>query len=152
MATCVIGRFALRRACSVANVAKKAHTWKHVRTFSISSRILARRCIFNFFYRLSGNCWKMLWDVAMTCKPNSSQVLSPRISCNWRSQYWYTSIVHNTGIKICSSIVYQYCDLKKIFFYLCRDELCIVLTVVSIVIGIVEMLDLLYLAITILVY
>jgi hypothetical protein len=22
-----------------------------------------------------------------------------------RSQYWYTSIVHNTGIKICSSIV-----------------------------------------------
>ena len=43
MATCVIGRFALRRACSVANVAKKAHTWKHVRTFSISSRILAQR-------------------------------------------------------------------------------------------------------------
>jgi hypothetical protein len=41
------------------------------------------------------------------------------ISCTWRSQYWYTSIVHNTGIKICSSIVYQYCDLKKIFFYLC---------------------------------
>ena len=32
-----------------------------------------------------------------------------RISCTWRSQYWYTSIVHNTGIKICSSIVYQYC-------------------------------------------
>ena len=31
------------------------------------------------------------------------------ISCTWRSQYWYTSIVHNTGIKICSSIVYQYC-------------------------------------------
>jgi hypothetical protein len=28
-----------------------------------------------------------------------------RISCTWRSQYWYTSIVHNTGIKICSSIV-----------------------------------------------
>ena len=27
-----------------------------------------------------------------------------RISCTWRSQYWYTSIVHNTGIKICSSI------------------------------------------------
>ena len=56
------------------------------------------------------------------------------ISCTWRSQYWYTSIVHNTGIKICSSIVYQYCDLKKNFFLLVYS------IVVSIVIGIVEML------------
>ena len=30
-----------------------------------------------------------------------------RISCTWRSQYWYTSIVHNTGIKKYSSIVYS---------------------------------------------
>ena len=27
------------------------------------------------------------------------------ISCTWRSQYWYTSIVDNTGIKNYSSIV-----------------------------------------------
>ena len=38
-----------------------------------------------------------------------------RISCTWRSQYWYTSIVHNTGIKICSSIVYQYCTSIVVF-------------------------------------
>ena len=27
------------------------------------------------------------------------------IPCTWRSQYWYTSIVDNTGIKNYSSIV-----------------------------------------------
>jgi hypothetical protein len=41
---------------------------------------------------------------------------------------------HNTDIKICSSIVYQYCDLKIFFFLLVYS------IVVSIVIGIVEML------------
>ena len=41
---------------------------------------------------------------------------------------------HNTDIKICSSIVYQYCDLKFFFFLLVYS------IVVSIVIGIVEML------------
>ena len=40
---------------------------------------------------------------------NVNLMIKFRISCTWRSQYWYTSIVHNTGIKICSSIVYQYC-------------------------------------------
>jgi hypothetical protein len=29
---------------------------------------------------------------------NESQQESERISCTWRSQYWYTSIVYNTGI------------------------------------------------------
>ena len=29
---------------------------------------------------------------------------------------FYATIVHNTGIKLCSSIVYQYCDLKKKLF------------------------------------
>ena len=107
MATCVIGRFALRRVCSVANVAKKAHTWKHVRTFSISSRILARRCIFNFFYRLSGNCWKMLqWHANPTQVKYLVRVpLSPRISCTWRSQYGSPVLGdHNTGILVLCTI------------------------------------------------
>ena len=30
-----------------------------------------------------------------------------RISCTWRSQYWYTSIVHNTGIKKNIPVLYS---------------------------------------------
>ena len=34
-----------------------------------------------------------------------------RISCTWRSQYWYTSIVHNTG----TQNLFQYCDFFSKF-------------------------------------
>ena len=59
------------------------------------------------------------------------------ISCTWRSQYWYENL-----FQYCIPVQYQYCDLKKIYILLVYYSI-----VVSIVIGIVEML-LLVLSIT----
>jgi hypothetical protein len=39
-----------------------------------------------------------------TCGNSKTKLGSPVLG----NKYWYTSIVHNTGINICSSIVYQY--------------------------------------------
>ncbi|XP_063439401.1 glycine cleavage system H protein-like [Mytilus trossulus] len=44
MATVVLGRFALRRACMLArNAQKTQHAWKNLRTISVSSKLFAQR-------------------------------------------------------------------------------------------------------------
>ena len=83
---------------------------------------LIKNCMHFFFFFVAlqaeekrGNQINILYEIKSKCINYNIRFLKlllydlKWISCTWRSQYWYTSIVHNTGIKICSSIVYQYC-------------------------------------------